>query len=121
MSVSIYGWIPLKELQDEYEVVFINEGYWINAEDGGTLALSTKISDTELYVDEVTAYMQDPNKNKRYEIMDSLYKKYGMMTEDEFYDECMKNCPPEPVNIDPTEYFAGDDMNDDFLDKDFIL
>ena len=120
MSVSIYGWIPLKELQNEYEVVLVNEGYWINAEDGGTLFLSTKTSDDELYVSEVTAYMQDPNKNKRYEIMDSLYKKYNMMTEDEFYAECMKTIPVEPANIDPTEYFQEND-DSDFLDKDFLF
>ena len=86
MSVNIYGLIPLKELKDNYHIIEINNEYWLEAPDGGTLKLYIVNKNNELYVDEISAFMSEEPSTNRYEIMYDLYRKYNMMNEDEFME-----------------------------------
>lgn len=101
MSVNIYGLIPLKELQDNYNVIEIDKDYWLEAPDGGALKLYIINKNNELYVDEISAFMSEEPSTNRYEIMYDLYRKYNMMNEDEFMEALQP--VPDDLFIDELE------------------
>lgn len=79
MSISIYGLIPLKELQNNYNIINNKDTWWLVANDGGYLHLHVENG----YVDEIEAHGFQSGK-ERMEIMSDLYNKYNMMNEDEY-------------------------------------
>ena len=93
MSISIYGMIPLKELQNDYNIVYNNDIYWIIAKDKGLLPLHIDGD----YVNEVEADGFS-DKKERMEIMSTLYNKYNMMSEDEFLATVYENLKQDEVN-----------------------
>ena len=95
MSISIYGMIPLKELQNDYNIVYNNDIYWIIAKDKGLLHLHIDGD----YVNEVEAHGFS-DKKERMEIMSTLYNKYNMMSEDEFLATVYENLKQDEINTD---------------------